>query len=353
MRNKKIIITGGTGAFGRLIVEKLLKTQVDLTLLIRAGSQKEAESRAHNTFNNLKTESKISVFNCDLTSNNLGLMRNQYLRLIDETTHILHAAASTRFTLPLEEARRNNVVTTNNMLFFAKSCKRLERFGFVSTAYVAGKRSGIIKENEFKHDQGFLNTYEQSKYEAEELVRKEKGKPPLVIFRPSLTITPFRKSGRNPINALTLGLFLVHKGLLPILPGDKDNKLDIIKAEVASQTIARLFLKNKLLHVTYHITSANNAPKIEDLALFIEERTGKKLSIRFCGNVEQFNRELKKITRFRPDLAIIYQKIHSFLPELAFPKHFDNHNLLEELTLNSFSKQPITALQAITFNERR
>lgn len=340
-----VVLTGATGVFGKFLVDKLLKTPLKIILLVRANSQKEAEKRVKHLVS--KSPNKFSVFQCDLTKDSLGLGENEYLELIKNITYILHAAASTRFTLPLEEARRNNVDTTKVLLDFAKKCSNLKRFGFISTAFVAGKRTGIILEDEFEHNKGFLNTYEESKYEAELLVRRKVGKLPIVIFRPSLIITPFQRSGHSPVSALTLGLFLARRGFLPILPGDENNKLDIIEGTIAAQTIVKILLKEKLSHSTYHVTSGENSPSIKDLVSLVEKRYKRKISTRFCGNLEEFRGQVKSITYFRPDLAAIYKKTESFLPELAFPKIFDNHNLQEELDVQTFSIRPIKGIKTI------
>ena len=348
MKTKTTIITGSTGVFGKYLVEDLLKSKSRIILLVRADSQKQADDRIKKL---LAPDSspfdKITVLKCDLTQENLGLASGELKILKQTTTHILHAAASTKFTLLLNEARRNNVETTKRLLSFAKNCKSLERFGFVSTAYIAGKRSGVILEEEFEHNAGFLNTYEESKYEAETIVRSMISLLPIVIFRPSLIITPYKKSDISPVNALTLGLFLARKGFLPVFPGGEDNKLDIIDGTVASKAVTQIFLKDSLHCLTYHITSAQNSPRIKDFIGMIESQSGKRLPIRFCGDIEKFTSELKKITRFRPDLIAIYKKTQSFLPELAFPKIYDNKNLLEELKLKSFSLSPINSAQPL------
>src|SRR3989344_2158310 len=348
MKTKTIILTGGTGVFGKYLIEDLLKGKPRIILLVRADSQKQANDRVKKLFkSNSLPPDKVTVLNCNLTQKNLGLNSENFKILKQTTTHILHAAASTKFTLPLDEARRNNVETTMKLLAFARNCKNLERFGFVSTAFVAGKRSGIILEEEFEHSAGFLNTYEESKYEAEMIVRSMINLLPIVIFRPSLIITPYKKSDISPVNALTLGLFLARKGFLPVFPGGEDNKLDIIDGTVASKAVTQIFLKDSLHCLTYHITSAQNSPRIKDFIGMIESQSGKRLPIRFCGDIEKFTSELKKITRFRPDLIAIYKKTQSFLPELAFPKIYDNKNLLEELKLKSFSLSPINSAQPL------
>jgi thioester reductase-like protein len=64
--------------------------------------------------------------------------------------------------------------------------KALRRYHYVSTCYVAGKRAGLILETELKHDAGFRNHYEETKYLAEIEVDALKAELPVTIHRPSV-----------------------------------------------------------------------------------------------------------------------------------------------------------------------
>ena len=62
-------------------------------------------------------------------------------------TTIIHSAASVSFTLPLDEARAINLDGTRRMLDFAELARErggLDRYGHVSTAYVAGDHTGAF-----------------------------------------------------------------------------------------------------------------------------------------------------------------------------------------------------------------
>jgi len=63
---------------------------------------------------------------------------------------------------------------------------QLRHFHHVSTCYVAGKREGVILETELRHDAGYRNFYEESKYLSEMEVEKLKGELPITIHRPSV-----------------------------------------------------------------------------------------------------------------------------------------------------------------------
>ena len=53
---------------------------------------------------------------------------------------------------------------------------------------MAGQRTGLIRESELSVGQGYRNTYEQTKAEAEALVRSRLGSLPGVILRPSIIV---------------------------------------------------------------------------------------------------------------------------------------------------------------------
>jgi nucleoside-diphosphate-sugar epimerase len=72
------------------------------------------------------------------------------------------------------------VTGTGSVLAFARHCTRLEKFIHLSTTCIAGKRTGIIPDAPLSCDAGFVNAYEQTKWEAEELVLRS-GLPSQIV----------------------------------------------------------------------------------------------------------------------------------------------------------------------------
>lgn len=345
MKEPTVLVTGGTGAFGRLLIRELLVRPVKIVWLVRAKTQSDAVGRVRSLSANSKLPKQLVVLKSELSDTNLGLSDTQRSGLASTVTHVLHAAASTRFTLSLGEARERNVTTTQNLLDFAQDCRQLERFGYVSTAFVAGRRTGKILEKDFEHNSGFLNTYEQSKYEAEALVRTYSSALPLAIFRPSLVLVARDTRDATPRQALNLGLNLVRRGLLPVLPGNAQDKLDITTGGYASKAVVQILLTDKLRYLSYHVASGDFSPRLEDLIKLIHQESKREVSLQFLGDIDSFNKEVRRVTRFRPDLKLVYKKTESFLPELAFPKVFDRKNLLSELPEGFGDPNPFTELK--------
>ncbi len=65
-----------------------------------------------------------------------------------EIVSVFHLAAIYNLAVPLEIAQRVNVDGTGNVLDLCAGCKNLERLNYVSTAYVAGERKGVVYEHE-------------------------------------------------------------------------------------------------------------------------------------------------------------------------------------------------------------
>lgn len=341
-----VLLTGNTGNFGRYLAFDLLKREVHLILLVRAASTEEARTRVQHIIDVGKE--KVSVYAGDLAEEHLGLLESQYRVIAERVTHILHAAATARFTLPLEAARMANVHTTEQMLRFAKHCPHLRRFGFVSTAMVAGKRSGHILEDEFEHAEGFKNTYEQTKYEAEALVRGHKETLPVAIFRPSLLIPHI--SVKHPKRApifLKLAIYFVAHGYLPFVPGSGESTIDVVDSRDAAHIIDELLLKEGLHHLTYHITNGIHTPRVKTLHALMEKEFRRPIPLEYCGSLEAFEARVRNIPWYRPGRREAYRRSRTFLPEAAFPKIFDNRNTLTELNISRIERDPIESFRTI------
>ncbi len=120
----------------------------------------------------------------DVTEPGLGASTSS----LADVTHVIHCAATVAFDHPLAEARRINVGGTRHLLAVCRRLPRLERLDAVSTCYVAGQRSEVVKEEDLSDAHGFNNTYEQTKYEAELELRAAMSELPIAVHRPSIVV---------------------------------------------------------------------------------------------------------------------------------------------------------------------
>jgi thioester reductase-like protein len=131
---------------------------------------------------------RIDICPGDITDRRLGLSNEVYERLTAETTAVFHLAAIYNLAVPFDIAQKVNVEGTGNIVEFCANCERLKRHNYVSTAYVAGTRRGVVYEHELIMGQWFKNHYESTKFQAEVWVRESMDKVPTAIYRPAIVV---------------------------------------------------------------------------------------------------------------------------------------------------------------------
>jgi len=114
----------------------------------------------------------------------LGLSGADYRRLVEGLSCIQHMAGRYHIGFSAQQVEQETVGGTRGALELALSCTRLRRFCLWSTIHVAGDRVGVVMEDELQAGQGFRNSYERSKYAAEQLVRKVSALLPLIHCPP-------------------------------------------------------------------------------------------------------------------------------------------------------------------------
>ena len=178
-------LTGFPGFIGRRLAARLLEEDADLRVVALVEPRMAEPARAAAA--EIGPE-RIEILEGDIAQRRLGLAAAEWDRLTAEVTSAFHLAAIYNLAVPLELAQRVNVDGTGNVLELCAACERLERLNYVSTAYVAGVRRGVVYEHELALGQAFKNHYESTKFQAEVWVRDAMGDVPTTIYRPAIVV---------------------------------------------------------------------------------------------------------------------------------------------------------------------
>jgi thioester reductase-like protein len=192
--NGAMLLTGVTGFVGGAIALEILRnTDADLICLVRPRSETSPEMRllqalhaSANMYGITLSESQIARCRAipgDITLPFGGVEPHQLTNI----TELWHVAASLAF----EEERSveislHNEHGTKNIVDLARKTD-CQTFNYVSTAYVAGDRRGLISEEAVPESSIPNNHYERSKIAAERIV-EDAGFDVTRIFRPSIVI---------------------------------------------------------------------------------------------------------------------------------------------------------------------
>jgi thioester reductase-like protein len=277
-----VLITGATGFLGTELLARLLGDgDRRVWALVRASSQAEAEGRVHATLASLVPDpesvaERVVPVAGDLLRDGLGIeprLRDELAEAVDE---VIHSAASVSFSLPLDQARAVNVEGARHVLELATLAASrgagLRRFAHVSTAFVAGTHSGPFHEADLARRQGFNNTYERSKWEAEELVRRYEGLLPVQVFRPSIVVGDDRTGWTSSFNVIYTPLRAYARGALPAVPARRSAPVDVVPVSHVARAI--LALSNAGPGRTFHLAAGPAATTVGELIDLAAELLG-------------------------------------------------------------------------------
>ncbi len=188
MSNREtLFVTGFPGFIANRLLERLARTDCRFLLLVQpvlvARAKDEIARIAQLTGKNVDD---FQLVEGDITHAELGLTPLDAGEVREETTRVFHLAAIYDLAVARQLALHVNVAGTMHVLQFARLMPKLRHFHYVSTCYVAGKREGVILETELRHDAGYRNYYEESKYLAETQVEAMKQELPVTIHRPAV-----------------------------------------------------------------------------------------------------------------------------------------------------------------------
>jgi long-chain acyl-CoA synthetase len=237
-----VFLTGGTGFLGMELISRLLEREEgpEIFLAVRAADTDEADDRVARVLAQLyedppATASRLHPVRADLTASGMGLAAADRRALTAEIDRVVHCAAAISFTLPLDEARAINVDGTRRVLELASEVGGLERLVHVSTAYVCGRLTGPFAEDDPAPGEGFRNTYEQTKWEAEQLVNE--AELPTAIVRPSVVVGESQGGWTSAFNVIYWPLQAFARGLLSDVPADPEGLIDLVPVDYVAELI--------------------------------------------------------------------------------------------------------------------
>jgi len=334
--------TGATGLVGGELLQHFLNSDPDRRVIVLARNPSKLTLQDQNE--------RLTVVEGDLTKPRLGLRFVALRRIRKEVTEIVHCAAQTRFGIPIEEARATNTYGTSNVLNFARECKRLEKLAHLSTVYVAGRTTGRIPEASLANHDGFVNTYQQSKYEAEQLVLESMSEIPTVIYRLS-TIIGEAKTGRvRQYNYFHQLLRLFARNVLPVVPGNLSWQIDLIPTEWSIAALAFLFehrfVAGEVLNVC---AGVENSPRMKEVKETSQELFEKHPLIqkwlpitepKFVPLAEYEEYVAKSLKQDDKLLIKILGLLNRFLPQMGIDQTFDDKLLTARLNGSGLTIPP-------------
>jgi long-chain acyl-CoA synthetase len=284
-RTDGVVLTGVTGFVGTAVALRILeRSDRQIVALVRAPSRREAAERVRGALAEVVADPSLLERYCarcvavpaDLLADGLGLRHGDREAMAERCDEVVHCAASVSFDLPLDAAREVNAAGAARVAELAcRIAERgdgLRRVVHVSTAYVAGERLGTFGEDDVAAPPaGFRNTYEQTKHEAEELLRAWQPALPLQVVRPSIVVGDRGTGWTRSFNVLYWPLKQFARGHLPVVPAVADAPVDVVPVDYVADVVVGL--ADAPLG-TYHAVAGSHASSVAEVIDLAAARFG-------------------------------------------------------------------------------
>ncbi|HET9720554.1 MAG TPA: SDR family oxidoreductase [Solirubrobacteraceae bacterium] len=271
----EVLLTGATGFLGTELLARYLEQDTrSVIALVRANDDRAAQRRLDATLAGALGEAaaeyrpRVQAVAADVGRPGLGLSPRKRNALAERTEVVVHCAAAVSFDQPIGGAREVNVGGTSEMLAFAQCAMHrggLARYVHISTAFVGGTHPGAFSERDLYLGQGFRNTYEQSKCEAELLVRSAQHLPTTVL-RPSIVVGDRNTGWTSAFNVIYWPLRAFAKGLLQSVPAVPSSPVDVVSVDYVADAVHALAVHPAAGGRTFNLTAGPAISSLGEIA---------------------------------------------------------------------------------------
>ncbi len=178
-------VTGATGFIGRHLVQRLLRRESEVYVLVRESSVDKLGALIQNW--GPDAEARVKPVVGDLAESRLGVSD----QAVDELRnagieHFFHLAAVYDMAADEERNRIANVEGTRNAVGLANALPA-GRFHHASSIAAAGLFKGLFREDMFDEGQKLEHPYHRTKFESEKLARTQT-EMPWRVYRPAIVV---------------------------------------------------------------------------------------------------------------------------------------------------------------------
>jgi nucleoside-diphosphate-sugar epimerase len=274
------LLTGATGLLGTYLLRDGLCAGRQMAVLVRPSVVETPRQRIESILARWEREigyvlPRPPVLEGNIGEPDLGLDRAALDWVAEHCVSVLHNAASLSFQADERtgEPFRSNVDGTRNVL---ELCRKtgIRQFHHVSSAYVCGLREGRVLESELDVGQKPGNAYEESKIQAEKMVRQADFLDAPTVYRPAIIIgdsaTGYTTTFHGFYSPLKIGQGLVDRFHLEKIEGAPllvaalgltgNEGKSFVPVDWVSRVITYLHGRPEHHGRTYHVTLARRVP---------------------------------------------------------------------------------------------
>jgi len=266
-----------------------------------------------------------------------GLAGAEYMELARSIEVIHHCGAITYPDVDRETARRVNVNGTVEVVELAEAARRLDRLVLWSSASVSQPQHGLATEQELIKPSRFRGVIEETRYQAEQIVRAEMDHIPTTILRPAIIVGDSRTGEIDRFEGPYLLVLLMLNSPVDLrvpLPGRGDIPLNLVPIDYVVRAGLAITSNPRAAGHTFHLIDPD-PPTVHRVFEMIAEAAGRRAPV---GNLPT---NLATAVLRTPGLERFAQIPRTFLEQLATEVTYDARNAREMLAGTGIECPPV------------
>jgi NAD(P)-dependent dehydrogenase (short-subunit alcohol dehydrogenase family) len=281
-------VTGATGFIGRFLIDRLLKREGDIYVLVRKSSVKKLDELRSRWGTD---EKRIVAVVGDLAKPRLGIAPAELARLKGKVKHFFHLAAIYDLSADAASQETANIDGTRHAVEAAQAMGA-GCFHHTSSIAAAGLYDGVFREDMFDEAEELEHPYFRTKHDSEGIVRAE-CKGPWRIYRPGIVVGHSKTGEIDKIDGPYYFFKLIQKmrNALPAwvpMIGIEGGRINIVPVDFVADAMDHIAHKKGLDGGCFHLTDPEPRRIGEILNLFAKAAHAPQMTMRLNAKMFSF-----------------------------------------------------------------
>jgi thioester reductase-like protein len=264
---QNVLVTGAPGFAAQRMVSKILGADADARVTL-VCHEREVET-VQEFVRTLPEDQggRVRVVLGAVEAMDLGMSGSDFREVAESITCIhhmhLHRAGPEKVRADADALHRARVGGTRHVLELAAACPRLRRLCHWSSVHVAGKRKGVVLEEDLDEGQSFHSAFEEMQCAAEKLARSAQQRLPVTVLRPSVIVGDSRSGAIDRFDGPYYLMALIVRNATPVhlpLPGRGAAPLHLVPIDFVIDAAHALSRDERASGRTFHLVDCNPLP---------------------------------------------------------------------------------------------
>ncbi len=342
-------VTGGTGFIGRFLIDRLVRREGTIFVLVRKNSVAKLDALRPRWGSEQK---RVVAVVGDLAKPKLGIAAADLAKMKGRVKHVFHLAAIYDMSADAASQEKANIDGTRHAVQLAEAVQA-GCFHHVSSIAAAGLYDGVFREDMFDEAEELDHPYFRTKHDSEAIVRNECRRP-WRVYRPAIVVGHSKTGEIDKIDGPYYFFKLIQK-MRKALPqwmptvGIEGGRINIVPVDFVVDAMDHIAHKKGLDGGCFHLTDPEPRRIGEILNLFAKAAHAPQMTMRLNAKMFGFIPDfvidsamsLAPVRRIQKQVLADLGIPQDMFKFVNYPTRFDNRDCAKALKGSGIAVPPL------------